>query len=884
MSANKPKITPMMAQYFSIKKNYTDTLLFYRMGDFYELFFEDAIKASEALNIILTSRGKHLEQKIPMCGVPVHSANNYLLSLIKKGFKVAVCEQLEDPLEAKKRGYKAIVKRDVVRVITPGTLTEDSLLEAHENNFLGSLSEIRGSLALAWVDISTGDFIVTSCNKQNLKTLILRLNLKELLVSDNLKGEFSDEFNDFNISLTPISNAIFESTGAKKQICGFYGVKTLEGFGAFSRTELSAINSIISYLELTQKSTLPILKRPLKEVSTNALQIDSFTRKNLEIIRSLSGEKDGSLLDTIDKTITACGARLLTSRLNNPSSNKTIIIDRLNDLEFFYKKNKDRINLQSELKNILDIERALTRISLNRSNPRDIKAVGNSLQNCDKVYYYLNSIKPPHTLSFDIKPLAGHKVLIKTIEDALREDLSNNFKDGGFVKTGYNDELDKQRNLRDKGAKLLGSMQQELITLSEVSSLKIKHNNVLGYFIEIPTRHSQKLLSPPLSDVFIHRQTTANSIRFTTTELGKAESNILNATSAALNIELDILNKIQTKILKNSLKILDTARIIAIIDVNCALSQTAQENDWCKPTIDDSRDFEIINGRHPVVEKAIQKTSESSFIPNCCNLSCEKNNSNIWLITGPNMAGKSTFLRQNALLVILAQMGSYVPAKSAKIGIVDQLFSRIGASDDIAKGHSTFMMEMVETAVILNQATMRSLVILDEIGRGTSTFDGLSIAWATLEYLHEKNLSRGLFATHYHELTVLSKNLEGLTNATVKVKEHNDEIIFLYEVGLGIADKSYGVQVAKLAGMPPEVLERAKSVLVELSSDEHSNLGNKDSLLNNLPLFDIGLKNQTVYSSKELQLKQKIDELKPDELTPREALEAIYDLKKYILN
>jgi len=884
MSNNQPKITPMMAQYFSIKKNYTDALLFYRMGDFYELFFDDAIKASEALNIILTSRGKHLEQEIPMCGVPVHSANNYLLSLIKNGFKVAVCEQLENPVEAKKRGYKAIVKRDVVRVITPGTLTEDSLLEAHENNFLGSLSEIRGSLALAWVDISTGDFVVTSCNKKNLRALILRLNLKELLVSDDLMDKLSDEYKDFNLTLTPVSNAIYESTFAKKQICDFYGVKTLGGFGAFSRAELSAINSVITYLELTQKDTLPNLKRPFKEVSTDALQIDSFTRSNLEIVRSLSGEKGGSLLDAIDKTITACGARLLTSRLSNPSSNKTVIIDRLNDLGVFYKNNNDRKNLQLELKNILDVERALTRISLNRFVPRDLSAIGNSLRNCDKIYFYLKNIKPSDALSFDIKKLSGHKVLIKTIDEALREDLSNNIKDGGFIKAGYNEELDKQRNLRDKGAKLLSSMQQKLISLSKVSSLKIKHNNVLGYFIEIPTRHSQKFLSPPLSDVFIHRQTTANSIRFTTTELGKAESNILNATSAALNIEIDILNKIQKKILKNSHKILDTARILAIVDVNCALSQTAQENDWCKPIIDDSRNFEIVNGRHPVVEKALKKTSERSFIPNSCNLSCEGNNANIWLITGPNMAGKSTFLRQNALMVILAQMGSYVPAKSAKIGIVDQLFSRIGASDDIAKGNSTFMMEMVETAVILNQATMKSLVILDEIGRGTSTFDGLSIAWATLEYLHEKNLSRGLFATHYHELTTLSKNLNGLTNATVKIKEHNDEIIFLYEVGLGTADKSYGVQVAKLAGMPSEVLKRAKTVLMELSMDKNINPSKKDILLDDLPLFDIKLKNQTVYSSKESQLKKQINELKPDELTPRQALEVIYDLKKSLLD
>jgi len=880
MSIKQPKTTPMMAQYFSIKKNYTDALLFYRMGDFYELFFEDAIKASEALNIILTSRGKHLEEKIPMCGVPVHSANNYLLSLIKKGFKVAVCEQLESPLEAKKRGYKAIVKRDVIRVITPGTLTEDSLLEPNENNFLGSLSEIRGTFALAWVDISTGDFMVTSCNKQSLKNLVLRLDLKELLVSEDFADSFLNENNDFKISITPVAKNVFESTSAKKQICDFYGIKTLDGFGTFNRSELSAINSILNYLELTQKGIFPILKRPIREVSTDTLQIDSFTRKNLEIIRTLSGEKQGSLLHAIDKTNTACGSRLLTKRLSNPSSDKIVINNRLDDVEVFYKKDEDRKALQYELKNIYDIERALSRVSLNRSDPRDLKIIGNSLKICKTIYSYLINIEKHLSLNFDIKHLIGHNELIKTIEDALREDLTNNVKDGGFIKTGYNLELDKHRKLRDEGAQLVSSMQQKLITLSNVSSLKIKHNNVLGYFIETPTRHSQKMLAAPLNDVFIHRQTTANSIRFTTVELGRVESDILNAKSAALNIEIAILDKIQKMVLKNSIKILESAKTIAIVDVNCALSQVANENDWCKPSVNNSKDFEIVNGRHPVVENSLKRTSENSFIPNSCDLTCKKIDANIWLITGPNMAGKSTFLRQNAILVILAQIGSFVPAKSAKIGIVDQLFSRIGASDDLAKGHSTFMMEMVETASILNQATNKSLVILDEIGRGTSTFDGLSIAWATLEYLHEKNKCRGLFATHYHELTTLSKNLENITNATVTVKEYNEEIIFLYEVILGAADRSYGIQVAKLAGMPPEVLKRAQLVLTDLSSNKNTSIKNKDNLLHTLPLFEIEKTTKDTNLTSELKLKAKIEKIKPDEITPIQALEIIYELKK----
>ena len=874
------KITPMMEQFFSIKKDYSDALLFYRMGDFYELFFEDAIKASEALNITLTSRGKHLEQKIPMCGVPVHSADNYLLSLIKKGFKVAVCEQMESPAEAKKRGYKAIVKRDVVRLVTPGTLTEESLLEAREYNFLCALSEIRGKYALAWVDISTGDFWVKSCEKTHLESLVSRLTPKEILVSENMGNTLHEMLIGSKATITPLSNLIFESTSAEERVCKLYKVNTLNGFGSFNRAEITAINAIIEYLHLTQKGSLPILKKPIKELTKNFLHIDSFTRKNLELTRSLSGEQRGSLLNTIDQTVTASGARLLESRLSNPSANIETIKNRQNDISIFLKNSGVRENIQKYLKNILDIERGLTRISLNRSGPRDIKAIGTGLMFSQKIFNELTKLKEPTSLSFGLSSLKGHKTIIDNIEKALVSNPPVNIKEGEFIKNGFDYNLDKHRMLRDQGKKVLAHLQQNLALKANISSLKIKHNNVLGYFVEVSARHSKNMLSPPLNEMFIHRQTTANSIRFTTISLGETESEIINAKNCAIALENRIFEKLQSDILQCANKILNTAKSIAEVDVICSLSKIAKEGSWCKPLVDGTRSFEVIDGRHPVVEQALRESSDNYFIPNNCNLSCRENDANIWLITGPNMAGKSTFLRQNALLVVLAQMGSYIPATSANIGIVTQLFSRVGASDDLARGHSTFMVEMVETAAILNQADERSLVILDEIGRGTATYDGLSIAWATLEYLHDKNKCRALFATHYHELASLSDKLPGLTNATVSVKEFKEEIVFLFKVVLGFADRSYGVQVAKLAGMPQPVLKRAAEVLNKLNSSDKKASSDKNRVLAQLPLFEKSLTELTPTPNKIHPIELKLKDIKPDEMSPIEALELIYILKE----
>ena len=884
MAAETQKTTPMMEQFFSIKKEYPNALLFYRMGDFYELFFEDAIKASDALNITLTTRGKHLEQAIPMCGVPAHSADNYLLSLIKQGFKVAICEQMESPSDAKKRGYKAIVNRDVVRLVTPGTLTEETLLNAREYNFLSAFSEIRGSCALAWVDISTGDFHVKSFKKSHLGDLLSRLAPKEILVSESSKESLLEKLFDLKPTITPLANLMFESSSANRRLINFYNVNTLEGFGNFNRVEMSVLSAILEYLNLTQKGILPILKTPIREPREGSLNIDSFTRKNLELTLSLSGEKAGSLLNIINKTVTAAGARMLESRLSNPSTNIELIKNRQDDVQCFVDHHKLRKNTQKNLSHILDIERGLMRLSLNRSNPRDLKAISNGLIYSEKIFKEINSVKEANFLSFNTNSLSGHNAIIDTIENALIDNPPTNFKEGGFIKPGFDSALDNERKLRDDGKKLLTELQINLSERCKIPTLKIKFNNVLGFFIEVSARHSKHLLSPPHSELFIHRQTTANSIRFTTNELTETESKILNAENKAIERESYIFEQIQKEILKNAKEILVTAKSISEIDVICSLSSTADAKNWCKPRVDKTTSFEIIGGRHPVVESSLQENTKHNFIPNNCNLTCDKDTANIWLITGPNMAGKSTFLRQNAILVVLAQMGSFVPASSAHIGIVTKLFSRVGASDDLARGHSTFMVEMVETAAILNQADERSLVILDEIGRGTATHDGLSIAWATLEHLHEQNRCRALFATHYHELASLSKKLNGITNATVSIKEFKEEIIFLYEVVLGFVDRSYGVQVAKLAGMPRSVLMRANQVLSALNSTDQKNTPNTIKTLETLPLFEQSMANTQLTKKTTSEIETQLENTDPDGMTPKEALDLIYKLKEMLLN
>ncbi|MGR3677170.1 MAG: DNA mismatch repair protein MutS [Paracoccaceae bacterium] len=869
----------MMAQYLEIKAQYPDALLFYRMGDFYEMFFDDAVAAAEALDIALTKRGKHGGEEIPMCGVPHHAAEGYLLTLIRKGFRVAVGEQLESPADAKKRGgYKAVVKRDVVRLVTPGTLTEDSLLEARRHNFLVSYAELRDDAALAWADISTGAFHVMPVTRTRLSPELARLGPSELIISDpphDLIRELADEY---SIPLTPLAKSSFDSTAAEKRICAQFKVSALDGFGTFSRAEVSAMGAVINYLEITQKGKLPLLQPPEKEFADRVMQIDAATRRNLELTRSLSGGRQGSLLAVVDRTVTPAGARLLEQRLSSPSRNLETIHARLAALDFAVEQASLSQDLRDALRKTPDLDRALSRLALDRGGPRDLTAVRNGLAQAEVIAQTCGPFETPEILTKSANDLTGFDDLLTLLDDALVAEPPLLARDGGFIAPGFDPELDQARTLRDEGRSVIAGMQKSYAELAEVTALKIKHNNVLGYFIETTATHAEKMLSPPLNETFIHRQTTANQVRFTTVELSELETKISNAGNLALDIEKRLYKRLSDAILDLAARLNNAARGLAEIDLVTALSDLAVGENWARPVVDNSRAFHVTGGRHSVVEQALRKQGGESFVANDCDLTA-RDGAAVWLLTGPNMAGKSTFLRQNALIALLAQMGSYVPAEEAHIGLVSQLFSRVGASDDLARGRSTFMVEMVETAAILNQADDRALVILDEIGRGTATYDGLSIAWATLEHLHEVNRSRALFATHYHELTQLANKLPGVDNATVAVKEWEGEVIFLHEVRKGAADRSYGVQVAQLAGLPTTVVDRARDVLDMLEKGSREGAGAKIQI-DDLPLFAAAPAAQPRSTSGATEVESLLEEIFPDDLTPREALDALYKLKE----
>ncbi|MEL6509614.1 MAG: DNA mismatch repair protein MutS [Pseudomonadota bacterium] len=861
----------MMAQFLEIKAEYPDALLFYRMGDFYELFFEDAVAAAEALDIALTKRGKHLGEDIPMCGVPVHAAESYLLTLIRKQFRVAVCEQLESPAEAKKRGSKSVVKRGVVRLVTPGTLTEESLLEARRHNFLASFAEVREKGAVAWVDISTGALHVIPCPRPKLGFELARIAPREVLISETLEADLAEIVSESGAHLTGLARGSFDSTAAEGRLSQVFGVAGLDGFGQFDRAEMAALLALVDYLDLTQKGNIPLLRPPVKEALGGTMQIDPATRRNLELTASLSGGRDGSLIAAIDRTVTAAGGRLLEQRLSAPSCDLGVIAERHKAVQYAAEQTRFRTDIRDALRNVPDLDRALSRLALDRGGPRDLAAIRNGLAAA-------SALVPPKDLPASLSEaygaFEGHKTLIDLLDDALIAEPPLLARDGGFIASDYDADLDEARILRDEGRGVVAGLQKTYAEMTNISSLKIKHNNVLGYFIETTATHAEKMLSDPLSETFIHRQTTANQVRFTTVELSELETKILNAGSRALEIEKRLYNSLKDAILEKSAKIGSASKALAEIDVTTALADLAVGEDWTFPKMDDSRCFVVTGGRHPVVEHALRKQSGSPFVANNCALG--EDDPRIWLLTGPNMAGKSTFLRQNALITLLAQMGSFVPASAAHIGLVSQLFSRVGASDDLARGRSTFMVEMVETAAILNQADSRALVILDEIGRGTATYDGLSIAWATLEHLHDESKCRALFATHYHELTALSSRMDGVDNATVTVKEWDGEVIFLHEVKRGAADRSYGVQVARLAGLPGKVVNRAKTILAELESGEGSGGAKVATLIDDLPLFATTQDTPAPQSS---DVEARLDDIVPDELTPKDALGLIYELK-----
>ncbi|WP_213771998.1 DNA mismatch repair protein MutS [Bradyrhizobium sp. dw_78] len=882
------RVTPMMEQYLEIKAANPGLLLFYRMGDFYELFFEDAELASKALGIMLTKRGKHQGADIPMCGVPVERSDDYLHRLIARGFRVAVCEQMEDPAAARARGNKSVVRRDVVRLVTPGTLTEDTLLDARANNYLLAIARARASagndrLGLAWIDISTSECMVTECATGELAATLARINPNEVIVTDALYGD-----SDLGPLLrelpavTPLTRDVFDSATAERRLCDYFAVATMDGLSALSRLEATAAAAAVTYIDRTQVGKRPPLSPPTREAAGTTMAIDPATRANLELTRTLSGERRGSLLDAIDCTVTSAGSRLLAQRLAAPLTDSAAITRRLDAIGAFVADSATRDDIRNVLRAAPDMSRALARLSVGRGGPRDLAGLRDGILAADQALASLGQINdPPQEIAAVADALRRpSRGLAREFERALAEQLPLIKRDGGFVREGYDSALDETRNLRDASRLVVAAMQARYADETGIKGLKIRHNNVLGYFVEVTAQHGDKLMTAPLNATFIHRQTLAGQVRFTTSELGEIEARIANAGDRALGLELEIFERLCAMVAEASEDLRAAAHGFALLDVATALAKLAVDDNYVRPEVDGSLGFAIEGGRHPVVEQALKRDGQP-FISNACDLSPGpgQKSGQIWLITGPNMAGKSTFLRQNALIALLAQIGSFVPAARARIGIVDRLFSRVGAADDLARGRSTFMVEMVETAVILNQASERSLVILDEIGRGTATFDGLSIAWAAIEHLHESNRCRALFATHYHELTALSARLPRLFNATVRVKEWQGDVVFLHEVLPGSADRSYGIQVAKLAGLPAPVIARAKSVLAKLEAQDRGQTAR--ALADDLPLFAVPSRAaaEPTPPSEAEQVIEAVKALHPDEMSPREALEALYALK-----
>ena len=858
-----PDATPVMAQYFEAKARQPDALVFFRMGDFYELFFDDAVKAAAALGIALTARGKHSGQEIPMAGVPVHAAEAYLAKLIRAGFKVSVCEQMEDPATARKRGSKSIVRREVVRVVTPGTLTEDSLLDARGANRLAAVSIRAGRAALASVEISTGEVESWLLEPDALSAALAGMRPSEILVPDRL---FSDErvaeaLKSAGGMVQPLPSALAEPSASEARLKRLYGVDTLDGFGQLTGAEVSALGLIAAHLETTQAGRALALRPPRRVEGADVMAIDPATRVSLEIERSQNG-----------------GARLLADRLARPLLNPLAIAERLDAVQYFLERRSLCEQARGILRDAGDMARAVSRLALGRGGPRDLGTLRSALSTGQALCALVADEPDPlgarpaeivaalDALSLADKPDLA--LLLERLQAGLEPDLPMSSRDGGFVARGFRPELDEARALRDDSRRVVAALEARLQGETGLP-LKIRHNAVLGYFVDATAKQAEALFQ----DVaFIHRQTLANQARFTTVELAELDAKIAQAADRALAIEAETFEMLRVEAVALAGLLQAAAGALACLDVSAALAQWALEVEAVRPEIDDSICFEAEGARHPVVEAAVKRGGDP-FTPNDCKLDgAGKSMARLAIVTGPNMAGKSTFLRQNALLAVLAQAGSFVPARRFKLGVVDRLFSRVGAGDDLSRGRSTFMTEMVETAAILTQATPRSLVVLDEIGRGTATYDGLAIAWACAEHLHDVNRCRGLFATHYHELAQLEGRLAHVCNLSMRAKEWNGELVFLHEAAPGAADRSYGVQVAKLAGVPAPVVARAREVLDRLEADPGS-----PARLDDLPLF--APRAPAAKSSEPSKADKALADLDPDSMTPREALEALYRLK-----
>ena len=844
----------MIAQYLALKAEVPDALLFFRMGDFYELFFDDAAAAAATLDIALTRRGEHAGRPIPMCGVPAHAHENYLARLIRAGHRVAIAEQVEDPAEAKKRGSKSVVARAITRIVTPGTLTEASLLEPRRANWLAALTGDGDQAALAWLDLSTGAFHTRAGTLAAIKAEHARLAPAETLVPEggSLPG-------------TPRPAGDFSPTRAAAALKSRFGVATLDGWGQFSPTELAAAGAILAYVAETARAAEPLILPPRQELPGSTMAIDAATRISLELQRSHSRH---SLEAAIDRTVTAAGARTLAEDLAAPLTEVAAINHRLDLLGWFLADPITRAAARTALAALPDMARALARISIGRWSPRDLGQLASGLGGALALKASLAARPAPPALlaqHLDQIGTGGIAALVDHLARTLVDDPPIELP--GAIRPGFDAALDDLRDTARDGRSAIVAMESRLKSATGIAALKIRHNNVLGYHIEVPAARADPLLRPESG--FIHRQTMAGAVRFSSPELASLATRILSAADHALAAEAAHLEELRAAVLAHAAAILATAAALARIDVGASLAELAAAENWCRPTVDATTAFHINSGRHPVVEQAVGKAGHR-FTPNDCDLSAD---ARVWLVTGPNMAGKSTFLRQNALIAVLAQAGSHVPAASAHIGVVDRLYSRVGAADDLAEGRSTFMVEMVETAAILSGATGRSLVILDEVGRGTSTYDGLAIAWAVLESVHDDLQCRCLFATHYHELVPLTARLSGLASVTVKVREWKGDLVFMHQVVPGAADKSYGLAVARLAGVPAPVVTRARAILARLEARRDST-GGIAAGVDTLPLFAA-----PAAPAAGDALREQLAAIDPDNITPREALDLLAELK-----
>ncbi|MBA3676007.1 MAG: DNA mismatch repair protein MutS [Sphingosinicella sp.] len=852
----------MMVQYFALKAEAQDCLLFYRMGDFFELFFDDAKAAASCLDIALTARGEHNGEPIPMCGVPAHSAEAYLARLIKAGHRVAIAEQTERPAEAKKRGSKSLVARGIVRVVTAGTLTEETLLDSRASNWLVAVARVGERFGLAAADISTGRFELSSVDPASLDAELARLGAAEI-VAPEIFGELHDH---------PVQQrrAGFDSIAAEARLKERFGVATLDGFGSFDRASLAAAGGLLAYLDEVARESLPFLRPPIGRASGAHMMIDAATRESLELTLSAGGSRSGSLLAAIDRTVTGAGARLLAADIGAPLLDRDTIEARLDLVALFEGDAGARDALRRQLKALPDIGRSLGRLVSGRGSPRDLGQLRDGLDEARRLHDRLAGLKDlPDLLTQLLPALTGHGALVDLLARALVPAPPIDTAQGGYIAEGYDAGLDDLRATGGEGRRAITALEARYRQQTGIASLKIRHNGVLGYHVEVAARHADPLMSAD-SD-FTHRQTLAGVVRFNAPDLHEQAQRVGQAGAHALAAEAAHFEELVAAALQRTDAISAAADALARLDVAGSLAERAAEGGWCRPRFMGHVCFEIEGGRHPVVEDAL-RASGGRFVANDCGLSEDQR---LWLVTGPNMGGKSTFLRQNALIALLAQAGSYVPAAKAVLGLVDRLFSRVGASDNLARGRSTFMVEMVETAAILAQATERSFVILDEVGRGTSTYDGLAIAWAVVEAIHDRNRCRCLFATHYHELTRLAERLDALSLHHVRAREWKGELVFLHEVADGPADRSYGLAVAKLAGLPPPVLVRARSVLAKLEEGRKAT-GGIAAGLDDLPLFAAVEKDEAAPDP----LIALLDEVNADSLSPREALDLVYRLKR----